>query len=249
MKKKILKNETYVLMDGNAPLSFMLASHHNKRNSLLYWDEEKQQNRELCYSKNQKSIFADEQDGNKVLEPIVFEDGFLNVPKNNPNLQMFLEFHPGYERVFRKVDTESDAREDVEVLNAQVDALVEARSLEIEQLEQVSKVLFGIDVSKVSTAELKRDVLVYAKNDPEGFLSVLKDPMLKLQAKVQTFFDNGFLVQKGKDVHFNTKSNKKRMLTVPFGEETNYIVSSYFKSDEGIESLKLLESKEKISKK
>ena len=180
MKKKILKNETYVLMDGNAPLSFMLASHHNKRNSLLYWDEEKQQNRELCYSKNQKSIFADEQDGNKVLEPIVFEDGFLNVPKNNPNLQMFLEFHPGYERVFRKVDTESDAREDVEVLNAQVDALVEARSLEIEQLEQVSKVLFGIDVSKVSTAELKRDVLVYAKNDPEGFLSVLKDPMLKL---------------------------------------------------------------------
>ncbi len=73
--------------------------------------------------------------------------------------------------------------------------------------------------------------------------------MLKLQAKVQTFFDNNLLIQKGKDVHFNTKSNKKRMLTVPFGEETNYIVSSYFKSDEGIESLKLLESKEKISKK
>ena len=72
MKKKILKNETYVLVDGNAPLSFMIASHHNKRNTLLYWDEEKQQNRELCYSRNQKSIFADEQDGNKNIRAYCF---------------------------------------------------------------------------------------------------------------------------------------------------------------------------------
>ena len=175
-------------------------------------------------------------------KPIVFNDGMLSVPKENPILQKFLEIHPGYNKLYRKINTEQDARKDVEILNSQVDALVEARSLSIEQLEQVSKVLFGIDVSKVSTAELKRDVLVYAKEDPEGFLSVLTDPMLKLQAKVQSFFDNQLLVQKNKDIHFNTKSNKKRMLTIPFGEEKNYIVSSYFKSDEGIESLKLLEN-------
>ena len=158
----------------------------------------------------------------------------LNVPKTNPVLQKFLQIHPGYNTVYRMVNTEQDARQDVEILNSQVDALVEARSLSIDQLEQVSKVLFGIDVSKVSTAELKRDVLVYAKQDPAGFLSLLNDPMLKLQAKVQSFFDAGYIVKMGRDVHFNTKSNKKRMLTIPFGEETNYIVSSYLKSDEGI---------------
>tara|TARA_R110000764_G_C10875981_1_gene368438 strand:- start:3 stop:743 length:741 start_codon:yes stop_codon:yes gene_type:complete len=242
MKKTILQNQTYILVNGKAPLSFMLSSHHNKRNSLLHWDEETQTNRELCYAKNQKSIYVDEQDGNKLMEPIVFTDGMLTVPKNNPILQKFLEVHPGFNNLYRRVDTESDARQDVEILNSQVDALVEARSLSVEQLEQVSKVLFGIDVSKVSTSELKRDVLVYAKQDPEGFLSLLNDPMLKLQAKVQSFFDERFLMTKGKDVHFNTKSNKKRMLTVPFGEETNYIVSSYLKSDEGIESLKLLDN-------
>ena len=32
------------------------------------------------------------------------------------------------------------------------------------------------------------------------------------------------------------------MLVVPFGEEANYIVSSYLSSDEGIETLKMLES-------
>jgi hypothetical protein len=31
--------------------------------------------------RNQRSPFEDEQDGNAVLEPVIFEDGFLNVPK------------------------------------------------------------------------------------------------------------------------------------------------------------------------
>ena len=101
MKKKIYTNETYVLLNGKAPLAYMLASHHNKRNTLLYWDAEEQVNRELCYSRNQKSVFVDEQDGNKILEPIVFNDGMLNVPKENPILQKFLEIHPGYNKLYR----------------------------------------------------------------------------------------------------------------------------------------------------
>jgi len=241
MKKKTLKTETYVLQNGESPLSYMLASHHNKRNTLLYWDEEKQINRELCYARNQKSIFADEQDGNKILEPIVFEDGMLIVPKDNPMLQQFLEFHPSYNKLFRKVNTEKDAAQEVEVLNAQVEALVEARAMEIGQLETVSRVLFNVDVSKISTAELKRDVLVYAKNEPENFLNIINDPMLKLMAEVQSFFDDGKLMMKKQNVHFNTKTNKKRMMTVPFGEDRNEMISHYLKSDEGIETLKFLQ--------
>tara|TARA_R100000742_G_C4279328_1_gene103607 strand:- start:1396 stop:2130 length:735 start_codon:yes stop_codon:yes gene_type:complete len=241
MKKKTLKTETYVLQNGESPLSYMLASHHNKRNTLLYWDEEKQINRELCYARNQKSIFADEQDGNKILEPIVFEDGMLIVPKDNPMLQQFLEFHPSYNKLFRKVNTEKDAAQEVEVLNAQVEALVEARAMEIGQLETVSRVLFNVDVSKISTAELKRDVLVYAKNEPENFLNIINDPMLKLMAEVQSFFDDGKLMMKKQNVHFNTKTNKKRMMTVPFGEDRNEMIAHYLKSDEGIETLKFLQ--------
>jgi hypothetical protein len=96
----------------------------------------------------------------------------------------------------------------------------------------------------VSTAELKRDVLVFAKNEPEEFLLVLSDPSLKLQGDVQLFFDKGLLSfrKNKKEVWYNTSSNKTRMLTVPFGEEGMQSVASYLSSDDGIESLKTLEN-------
>ena len=43
------------------------------------------------------------------------------------------------------------------------------------------------DVSKMTTAELRRDILIYAKEDPTGFLRMVSDPEIKLQSKVQMF--------------------------------------------------------------
>ena len=40
---------------------------------------------------------------------------------------------------------------------------------------------------------------------------------------------------------FTTHTNKNKMLTVPYGEESVFIVSSYLQSDDGIESIKMLE--------
>ena len=146
--------------------------------------------------------------------------------------------------MFEEVDKERDAKEIVEELNAEVDALIKARQLTIEQLENVSRILFNVDVSKVSTAELKRDILIYARNEPENFLDVLSDPELDLQAKVAMFFEKGLLGfrNKNKDVYFYTSSNKKRMLTIPFNEDPYYVVTSYLQSDDGIDALKMLES-------
>ena len=45
----------------------------------------------------------------------------------------------------------------------------------------------------MSTAELKRDIFVAVKRDPEGFLRQVHDPMLKLQSNVHLFFDKGLL--------------------------------------------------------
>ena len=67
--------------------------------------------------------------------------------------------------------------------------------------------------------------------------------MLELESKVAKFFEDGLLGMrnKNKDVYFNLANNKTKMLTVPFGESVNYIVASYLQSDEGVETLKLLE--------
>ena len=91
--KKVYTDKVYRLKRDAAPLTYMLASHHTRRSPLLHFDEETGENKQLRYARNQKSPFVDEQDGNAILEPIIFEDGLLRVPKNNQVLQEFLYYH------------------------------------------------------------------------------------------------------------------------------------------------------------
>jgi hypothetical protein len=236
-------DKTYKLKSNATPISFTLPSRNTSRFPLLHFDEEQNTNRALRYARNQKSPFEDEQDGNFLLEPVIFDDGFLNVPRTNPVLQQFLHYHPMNGSVFVEVDKTVDAAKEVEDLNFEVDALIEARQLSIEQLEVVSRVMFQKDVTTVSTAELRRDVLIYAKKEPKSFLEILNDPLLKLQSNVQLFFAHNLLQFRNgqREVWFNTKSNKKKMMSIPFGEDPYETVALFLKSDDGIEVLKFLE--------
>jgi hypothetical protein len=237
------KDKVYKLTRSEAPLSFMIPTRHTAQFPLLYFDEESRSNRALRYARNQKSPFEDEQDGNAILEPVIFEDGFLSVPRTNPVLQEFLHYHPLNGIKFEEVNQERDASAEVEQMNAEVDALIAAREMTIEQVEMVSRVLYNKDISKVSTAELRRDILVYARNYPSSFLNVINDPSLKLQSTVTLFFEKGLLTfrKNNKEVWFNTNTNKTKMLNVPYGEEPMGMVSSFLQSDNGIENFKLLE--------
>ena len=237
-------DKVYKLTRNAAPLSFMLATRHTRRFPLLWVDPETGINRELRYARNQSSPFVDEQDGNAIIEPVVFEDGFLRVPKSNQVLQRFLDVHPHNGVKFKELDNAKDAQEIVESINIELDAMIEARSLSISQLETLTRVLFQKDPSRISTDEMKRDILVYAKREPQDFMSVINDPVLKLQATVHKLFEQGLIKyrNKNKEVWFATKTNKTRLCVIPFGEDPIYIVSSYFQSDEGIEALKVLEN-------
>jgi hypothetical protein len=232
----------YVLKKRNTPLSYMLTSKNTSRSPLYYFDGET--NRPLRYARNQKSPFEDEQDGSAILEPIVFVDGSLNVPKTNPVLQKFLEYHPGNGKIFEEVNTEKDASAEFDKLATALDAQLAARDLSVDMLEAVARVVLGGKIDKMSTAELKRDVLVYARTYPEKFMEMLNDPMLNLQNTCAKFFDQDLLRLKnrGRDIYFNLDTNKKKILTVPFGENYLFILASHFRSDDGIETLRLLES-------
>ena len=146
--------------------------------------------------------------------------------------------------IFTEVDKEKEAAEEVEDLNLEVEALVEARQLTIEQIETLTRVMFGKDPSTVSTAELRRDILVFAKTDPREFLNILNDPELKYQAKIRMFFENKLLVLRNgdKEIWFNTSTNKKKMMSIPYGEDPYEIAGGFLQSDEGIDSLKMLEA-------
>lgn len=235
-------SKQYKLKRDVAPLCFMLSSHHNKRSPLLYFDEETQTNRPLRYAKNQKSPFEDEQDGNAIMEPVIFEDGFLNVDRTNQALQRFLEIHPSRDMIFEEIDDAKDAAEELELEELVLDAQILARDLDLKMLETVGRVLIGGGADRLSTAELKRDILVFSRNHPIEFIEVLNDPALQFQDDVVKFFDKGLLElrNKSRDVYFSLTKNKSKFLTVPFGEDPYDIVSSYMQTDDGVETYKML---------
>jgi hypothetical protein len=242
-KQNVLKDKTYRLVGRTAPISFILNSRNTRRKPLLYFDG--QRNRALRYSSNQASPFQDEQDDNAIIEPIIFEDGMLIVPKTNPVLQEFLSYHPGNGNVFVEVDQEKDASVDVENLDAQLDAQVAARDLNLDMLETIGRIALGLNVDKMSSAELKRDVRLYARNNPEDFLDTLNDPQLKLQSLAAKCFAEGLvkLKNKNKDIYYNLTNNKKKIIGIPFGESAVAALVSYFQTDEGIEVMDLLANK------
>ena len=160
-----------------------------------------------------------------------------------------MDLHPGKGRVFTEVNKAKEAAELVEDLNLEVDALIEARQLTVEQVENVARVLFQKDVSKVTTAELRRDILIFAKQQPGGFMNLLKDPALKFNATIQNILDKNLIQLRNnkKEVWFNTASNKKKMCNIPYGEDPLFIIASYFESDDGLESYKHLKALAKNS--
>ena len=84
-----VKDRTYVLKEMS-PLSY-----HLRSSGLYYFDEEKGYEREVCYSRNQRTCFVDEMKGDIRRGHVWFRNGMLYVPKNEVMLQKFLSlYHP-----------------------------------------------------------------------------------------------------------------------------------------------------------
>ncbi len=243
MKNTLLVDKVYRLRRNSAPLSFIIPTRSTPRSPLLYFDEEMGINRPLRYARNQKSPFEDEQDGSAIVEPVIFVDGFLRVTRTNPVLQKFLDLHPMNGKKFEAVDDKKEAQEELDIINLQVDALIAAKEMSMEQLEVIGRILLDRDVSTISTAELKRDIIVYAKNYPEEFLNLFNDSDLALKSQCKLFLSEGLLTKRNKDreLWFNTKSNKKKLMNLPYGEDIVHVLFSFFKTDEGVKILEYLE--------
>lgn len=243
--QKELKDKVYVLKRKTFPISFMLASRNTRNKPLLYFDSSKGLNRALRYAVNQKSPFEDEQDGNFILEPIIFEDGLLAVNKYNQVLQQFLEYHPDKDVVFEEVDTQKDASNQMEIMYSQLDAQLAARDLDINTADALGRVLLGTRVERLTTEELRRDLMIYARNHPREFMNMLNDPELKLNdIAVKAFQDNTFMLKnKKRDIYFNLPDNKNKLMGVPFGEDPVKILASWLQSNDGLEVYELLSKK------
>lgn len=134
---------------------------------------------------------------------------------------------------------------DVETLDHELEAQVIAKELDIDTLETVARVSLGLNVNKMTSAEIKRDVRMYAKGNPKEFLIIINDPALRLQNLAHKLIDEKVLASRNndKEVYYNLSTNKKRLITVPFGQKPAEALADFFKTDDGIEVMKMLQKR------
>ena len=238
-----IKDRTYVIKGSNQPPLVSIQAKHNSKKPLLWFDEEKGYNRELRYATNQKSPFVDEQTGYATLGHIYFRNGSLTVPKEKQALQKLLSiYHPKKDSTYAELTPIKDAVEEVDMIELQIEALNLAKSLDIDDLEAVLRVEFGNKVSKMSTKELKRDGLLYARNYPAAFIELANDDNVHLRNIGVKAVENNIIKLSDDNRQF-LWSNGRKLFTVPFEENPYSALAAWFKTDDGMEVLKSVEKK------
>ena len=56
----------------------------------------------------------------------------------------------------------------------EIQALLAARDMDIDQAEAVLRVEIGTSINKLSSKEIKRDLLMFAKSNPQLFMELSK---------------------------------------------------------------------------
>lgn len=234
-----IKDRVYFIKGNKKPLVFSIPSRHSTKKSLTYFDEETGMQRELRYATNQNSPFVDEQKGAATLGRIIFREGVLNVPKQNQILQKLLSlYHPFKDKFYVEYKPEQQASNEIDYIEYELEAMNTAKSMDIEQAEAILRVEFGSKVSKLTSSELKRDLLIYAKRNPILFLELANDENVELR-NVGIKATEARIIKLSADQRtFSFGETGRKLMTVPFDEHPYSALAAYFKTDEGMEVYK-----------
>ena len=239
-----VKDRTYLLKGPHSPLTYTISSRHSRRFPLLWFDEETKEQRELRYATNQNSPFVDEQKGEATLGHIMFKDGTLTVSKEKQNLQKLLSlYHPMLNKKYQEFDAVLIAVDELDTLEMELEAMNAAKTMEIDQAEAILRVELGSKVAKMTSKEIKRDLLIFAKRNPGLFLDLANDENIQLRNLAIKACEANIIKLSPDQRDFKWASNGKKLMTVPFDENPYSAMAAFFKTDEGIEIFQSIEKK------
>ena len=239
-----IKDRTYLLKGYYSPLTYTISGRHSQRFPLLWFDPETRTQRELRYATNQNSPFVDEQKGEATLGHIMFKDGVLTVPKEKQNLQKLLSlYHPMLNKKYTEFNAVKEATDELDGLELQVHAMSAALEMDIDQAEAIIRVEVGSKVSKMTSKEIKRDLLIFAKRNPGLFLDLANDENIQLRNFAIKACEANIIKLSPDQRDFKWASNGKKLMTVPFDENPYSAMAAFFKTDEGIEIFQSIEKK------
>jgi len=237
-----IKDRTYILARGLSPLTYTIPSRHTSKHSLLYFDKESGEQKEIRYATNQSSPFKKEQEGEATLGHIVFSNGTLMVPKEKQNLQKLLSlYHPLKNRIYTEFSPVEVAEDELDILDLQIDAMTAARSIDIDHAEAIMRVEHGSSVNSMSSKEIKRDLLLFARNNPNMFLELANDENVQLRNFAVKAAEAGIIKLSQDQRTFSWGSNGRKLMNVPFDENPYSAFAAFLKTDEGVEIYRSIE--------
>ena len=238
-----IKDRKYVLKHIS-PLTYRLPSKHTRKLPLLWFNEETGENKEIRYATNQNSPLVDEQKGVATLGHVVFRNGVLFVSKKNQSLQKLLSlYHPQKGLVYEEWDAKEIAKDEIVDIEIKIDALNIAREMDIDDAEAILRVELGNAVSKMSSKELKRDLMLFAEKSPGLFIGLANDENVQLRNFGIIACEKGIMKLSQAKRTFTWASNDRKLMNVPFDENPYSALAAWFKTDEGVEVYKSIQKK------
>jgi len=239
-----IRDRVYFLTGNKKPLVFTIPARHNARKPLLWFDEKQGIQRELRYATNMNSPFVDEQKGEATLGRIAFRDGQLFVPKQEVALQKLLSlYHPLKDQLYYEYNPVQESESELDYMEMEIEALILAKQLDIEQIEAILRVEYGSKVDTLSSSELKRDILVFAKRNPMLFIELAHDENVELRNIGVKATNQGIIRLSADQRVFTYGETDRKLMSVPFDEHPYSALAAWFKTDEGMEVFKNIEKR------
>ena len=175
---------------------------------------------------------------------IRFHGGTLQVSKEQQNLQKLLSiYHPLKGKLYQEFSAVAEASDDLDILDLQIDALNAARGMDVDHGEAILRVEMGSKVNSMSSKELKRDLLLFARNNPALFLNLANDENVQLRNFAIRAQEVGIIRLSQDQRTFTWGSNDRKLMNVPFDENPYSAFAAFLKTDEGVEIYKSIDKK------
>ena len=175
---------------------------------------------------------------------IRFLKGTLTVKKEQQNLQKLLSlYHPLKGKLYEEFSAKEEAVDQLEVLDLQIDAMNAARNIDVDQAEAILRVELGSKVNTMSSKELKRDLLLFARSNPSLFISLANDENVQLRNFAIRAAEVGIIKLSPDQRTFTWGSNDRKLMNVPFDENPYSAFAAFLKTDEGVEIYKSIDKK------
>ena len=117
----------------------------------------------------------------------------------------------------------------------EIEALDMARSLDLDRLEAILRAEVGSSVAELSSKELKRDALLFARKNASLFLDLAQDENVILRNNGIKATEEGILKLSPDQRHFSWGATGRKLFSIPFDEHPYSALANWFKTDEGME--------------